>query len=209
MNCLTSFGDHVTLSRQLKRPVAGRLRVSLAHIRAALRVSVVVRSWEMVDVRLLVYPNYRRARAAILSSLGGCGRASGGSGRRTAKVAGAGAGAGDEGRPERKARSLSPKRAACSSAIQTSPQRVASASESEGRHPMRTLRVPKFDYVISNTAILAAMPRSECSLGDGVIPLVSSSRAQPPSPTTRPVAKIEVEVARPCTREAILTVWPK
>ena len=72
-----------------------------------------------------------------------------------------------------------------------------------------TLRVPKFDYVISNTAILAAMPRSECSLGDGVMPLVSSSRAHPPWPTTRPVAKIEVEVARPCTREAMLTVWPK
>jgi hypothetical protein len=85
---------------------------------------------------------------------------------------------------------------------------AASASDG-GPTSNATLRVPKFDYVISNTAILAAMPRSECSLGDGVMPLVSSSRAHPPWPTTRPVAKIEVEVARPCTREAMLTVWPK
>ena len=85
---------------------------------------------------------------------------------------------------------------------------AASASDG-GPTSNATLRVPKFDYVISNTAILAAMPRSECSLGDGVMPLVSSSRAHPPWPTTLPVAKIEVEVARPWTREAMLTVWPK
>jgi hypothetical protein len=94
-----------------------------------------------------------------------------------------------------------------------SPHLRSKQASTEARQALRmgptsnaTLRVPKFDYVISNTAILAAMPRSECSLGDGVMPLVSSSRAHPPWPTTRPVAKIEVDVARPCTREAMLTV---
>ena len=71
------------------------------------------------------------------------------------------------------------------------------------------VEIGSLDYRISNTAILAAIPRSECSLGDAVIPWFSSNRAHPPWPTTRSVAKIEVEVARPCTREAMLTVWPK
>jgi hypothetical protein len=51
----------------LRGAVAGRLSVRLAHVRAPLRISVIVRSWEMVDVRFLGC-----ARAAILSLLGRC-----------------------------------------------------------------------------------------------------------------------------------------
>jgi hypothetical protein len=53
----------------LRGAVAGRLSVGLAHIRAALRASIIARAWEMVDVRFLVDPNYGCAWATILDLL--------------------------------------------------------------------------------------------------------------------------------------------
>jgi hypothetical protein len=53
----------------LRCAVAGRLCVSLAHVRASLRISVIMRPWEMVDVRFLIDPNDGCARATILDLL--------------------------------------------------------------------------------------------------------------------------------------------
>jgi hypothetical protein len=51
----------------LRCAVTRRLRVRLAHISALLRVTVIARPGEVVDVGLLVDPNHGRSRAAILS----------------------------------------------------------------------------------------------------------------------------------------------
>jgi hypothetical protein len=56
----------------LRRAVAGRLSVGLAHVRAPLRISIIVRPWEMVDVRFLIDPNDGCTRAAILGLLRRC-----------------------------------------------------------------------------------------------------------------------------------------
>ena len=45
--------------------------------------------------------------------------------------------------------------------------------------------------------------------GEAVMPLSASRLRASASSTTGSVTKIELEVARPCTREAMLTVWPK
>jgi hypothetical protein len=53
----------------LRRTIAGRLGVGFAHISALLCVAVVAGSGEVIDVRVLVDPNDRRAGAAGLSFL--------------------------------------------------------------------------------------------------------------------------------------------
>jgi hypothetical protein len=53
------------------------------------------------------------------------------------------------------------------------------------------------------------MPRNEMRLSVGFSPLLPSTAEACAFSTTCSVATIEPEAARPCTRDAILTVWPK
>ncbi len=51
--------------------VAGRRRAGLAHVLTTLRVPVIVRAGEVVDVRVLLHPNEGRPGAAVLDLLWG------------------------------------------------------------------------------------------------------------------------------------------
>lgn len=53
----------------LRGAIAGSLSVCLTHVLTPLRISVIVRSGEMVNVRTLVDPNDGRASATILDLL--------------------------------------------------------------------------------------------------------------------------------------------
>jgi hypothetical protein len=62
---------------------------------------------------------------------------------------------------------------------------------------------------ISYTDTLSAMPLNATRLGAGFSPLVSSSARACAFSTTDSVTTIEREAARPWTRDAMFTVWPK
>jgi uncharacterized protein (TIGR02117 family) len=65
------------------------------------------------------------------------------------------------------------------------------------------------DQGISYTANSSAIPRNARLCATGLSPLVSSKLDDWGCLTTGPVARIERESARPCTRAAMLTVRPK
>ena len=62
---------------------------------------------------------------------------------------------------------------------------------------------------ISYTVVSSAIPRSAACCIVGCKLKLSRILAALASSTTGWVTKIAREVARPCTREAMLTVWPK
>ena len=62
---------------------------------------------------------------------------------------------------------------------------------------------------ISYTTILSAMPRSAACFWIGLIASLSRIVATAGESITGPVMWISCEVYRLCTRDAILTVWPK
>jgi hypothetical protein len=62
---------------------------------------------------------------------------------------------------------------------------------------------------ISYTVSSSPIPRSERGRPAGSSPALPSSREAPGCPTTGPLARMQGEAARPCTRAAMFTVWPK
>ncbi len=65
------------------------------------------------------------------------------------------------------------------------------------------------NYGISYTTILSAMPRSAASFWIGLIASFCRIEATPGASITGPVTWISCDVDRLCTRDAMLTVWPK